>query len=289
MMRGIPFIAVFALFLTSVFPARDAKDQHNESRIESQKSEKKKPPDWLSRVTGQPPGSFPPYRPVHLSYTAGWAGITAGKIEASFTREGPQGDSFHLRFTGETIGFARKLFRLDSTYESVVDATTLRPTKTRISETYSDEQRETVQSFAPDQVIRIRKSDPPQKSDGKPRKAKLPNVYDMHSALLYIRSQTLNPGDKFAFIVYATDSPYLASATVVGPATVTVAAGTFQAIKIDLTLESIDKKLKLKPFRKTRKTSAWISNDADRILLKITSEVFFGSTFVELQKVDFFD
>ncbi|HEY5895388.1 MAG TPA: DUF3108 domain-containing protein [Chthoniobacterales bacterium] len=285
-MRGIFFIS--SCFLsTLLFSIADARDKDHKNRVDREKAVEQTPPAWLSRVTGQPPGNFPPYRPVHLSYAAGWSGITAGKVEASFTREGQNGNFSHLKFTGETIGLARKLFHLDSTYESVVDITSLRPTTAKVSEVYSDERRDTLQSFEPDQVTRVRKSSPPQKSDGKPRKVRLPNVYDMQSALLYIRSQPLNPGDKFVFLVYATDSPYLASATVAGPEAVTLAAGTFKSIKFDLTLESIDKKLKLKPYKKTRKTTVWLSDDADRIFLKVSSEAFFGSTFVELQKAEF--
>lgn len=287
MMRSIPFLVILVFSATFALPATNAKNKDQQTRQDGEKSESKTPPAWLSRVTGQPPGNFPPYRAVHLTYNAGWAGITAGKIEANFAPEGPNGDELHLKFTGATVGLARKLFRLDSTFDSVVEAKTLRPTITKLSETYSDERRETVQSFAPDQVTRVRRSNPPQKSDGKPRNIRLPNVYDMHSALLYIRSQPLNPGDKFVFIVYATDSPYLASATVVGPDALAIPAGNFKAIKLDLRLESIDKKLKLKPYRKTKKTTVWISDDADRVFLKVSSEAFFGSTFVELQKAEF--
>ncbi|MFL6589525.1 MAG: DUF3108 domain-containing protein, partial [Chthoniobacterales bacterium] len=62
--------------------------------------------------------------------------------------------------------------------------------------------------------------------------------------------------------------------------------GKFNAIKFDLQLNRI-KDGELQPHRKFRRATAWLSDDADRLVLRIEAQVFVGSVFAELQSVDF--
>src|SRR5204863_464618 len=82
----------------------------------------------------------------------------------------------------------------------------------------------------------------------------------------------------------ATD-PYLATVTVLGRERVTIPAGTYNAIKFDLQLNRI-KDGQLQPHRKFRRANVWLSDDPDRLLLKIEAQVFIGSVFCELHSVD---
>jgi hypothetical protein len=43
----------------------------------------------------------------------------------------------------------------------------------------------------------------------------------------------------------------------------------------------------LAPYPKFKRAYAWISDDADRLLLKVSGEIFVGSVWVELQSVKF--
>ena len=73
------------------------------------------------------------------------------------------------------------------------------------------------------------------------------------------------------------------------PGGVTVPAGTYKAIKLDVQLNKIDKKRELEPHKKFRRASVWVSDDPDRLLLRIEASVFIGTVFAELQSVHFAD
>ena len=49
----------------------------------------------------------------------------------------------------------------------------------------------------------------------------------------------------------------------------------------------MNKQRELEPHKKFRQASAWISDDADRLLLRIEARVFVGTVFVDLQSVQF--
>jgi hypothetical protein len=88
-------------------------------------------------------------------------------------------------------------------------------------------------------------------------------------------------------VVYPASSAYLATVTVTGREKISVRAGSYNAIKADLQLSKLGKKLELEPHRKFRRATIWISDDADRIILRIEAQVFVGTVFAELQSVHF--
>ena len=120
----------------------------------------------------------------------------------------------------------------------------------------------------------------------KTRRYDFPHLFDLQSALLYLRSQPLPERNVQRIVVYSATAPYLATVTVLGRERVTVPAGTYNAIKFDLQLNRI-KDGELQPHRKFRRANAWLSDDPDRLLLKIEAQVFVGSVVCELQAVDY--
>jgi hypothetical protein len=74
---------------------------------------------------------------------------------------------------------------------------------------------------------------------------------------------------------------------VTGHEKLTVPAGKYDAIKLDVQLSKIGPDRALLPYNKFRKATAWISNDADRILLRVEAQIFIGKVFTELQSVQF--
>src|SRR5207249_1923444 len=80
---------------------------------------------------------------------------------------------------------------------------------------------------------------------------------------------------------------YLAIVTVVGREKISVHAGSYSAIKLDLQLKRIGKHRELEPHRKFRRATIWVSDDAERLLLRIEAQVFVGTVFAELQSVRF--
>jgi hypothetical protein len=63
---------------------------------------------------------------------------------------------------------------------------------------------------------------------------------------------------------------------------VSVHAGTFTAIKLDLQLKRVGKNFELEPHRKFHRATIWISDDANRIPLRIEAQIFVGTVFAEL-------
>jgi hypothetical protein len=103
--------------------------------------------------------------------------------------------------------------------------------------------------------------------------------------MLYLRSQPLKDRSSYKIVVYPATSAYLATLTVIGREKIAVRAGSYNAIKLDLQLSRLGKSLELEPHRKFRKATIWISDDNDRMVLRIEAQIFVGTVFVELQSV----
>jgi Protein of unknown function (DUF3108) len=240
-------------------------------------------PEWVSTLTREPRGDFPEPRPVHASYAFGWSGITAGTADVHFLRG--DADTFVLEGHGRTTGLARILWKYDVNYRSTVDARTLRPVEMHQIETVRGKRIETQLIFSENGVSRTRvEGNPP-----KPSTCDFPleHLNDLHSVLLYLRSEPLHDHNSYRVAVYPANSAYVATLTVAGRERVRVRAGSYNAIKLDLQLQRIGKKNELEPHRKFRRASIWISDDPDRILLRIEAQIFIGSVTAELQSVHF--
>lgn len=241
---------------------------------------------WESSVTAGPPGPFPSPRSLTANYQFGWAGFTAATAEARFIKSS---DRFHLDGTAHTIGLARALWKMDATHHAVADAKQLRPISMSQVENMRSKKINTKLAFTPTGVTRIRTDSKTGKTPPKPKHTDLPNLFDLHSSLLYIRSQALRQGDVQRIVVYPAASPYLATLTVAGREKLSIRAGTFNAIKLDLKLKKVGKKGELEPHRKFRRAAIWISDDSDRMLLRIEAQIFVGTIFAELRSVRFQD
>jgi Protein of unknown function (DUF3108) len=240
-------------------------------------------PDWLSTLTSNAPGDFPELRPLHATYAFGWSGITAATADVYF-HHGDRATCM-LEGRGHTVGLARVLWRYDLNYESVADARTLRPMETHQSETVRGKRIETHLQFSERGVNRTRiEGNPPKPSS---KDFALENLNDLQSVLLYIRSQPLRDRSSYRLAVYPADSAYVATVTVTGRDHLKVHTGSYNAIKLDLKLQKIGKNNQLEPHRKFRRATIWISDDSDRILLRVEGQIFVGTVTAELQSVRF--
>ena len=102
-----------------------------------------------------------------------------------------------------------------------------------------------------------------------------------------MRSQPLRDRSVYCIVVYPATSAYLATVTVLGHEKISVRAGTYNAIKVDLQLHKVGKNTELEPHRKFRRATAWVSDDTDRLPLRIEAQIFIGTVFAELQSVEF--
>jgi hypothetical protein len=239
-------------------------------------------PSWESTLTKDPPGNFPELQPVRATYHFGWSGFTAGVGDMHFTKTGDK--RFQLEASGRTIGLVRAWWKLDASYRGLANAETLRPIESKQTEIYRRKKLVTDLTFTDSGVTRTR-------TEGTGAKASkpfnFPGLFDLHSALLYLRSQPLNDHSVYRIVVYPATSSYLTTISVLGRERVTVRAGTYDAIKVDLQLKRLGKNLELEPHRKFRRATVWISDDANRIPLRIEAQIFVGTVFTELQAMRF--
>jgi hypothetical protein len=239
-------------------------------------------PDWESTLTKDPPGNFPEPRPARTTYHFGWSGFTAGVGDIHFTKTDDK--RFQLEAAGRTIGLVRAWWKLDATYRGLVNAETLCPIESKQTEIYRRKKLVTDLSFTESGVMRGR-------TEGSGSKAtkpfNFPGLFDLHSAMLYLRSQPLSDHSVYRIVVYPATAAYLTTITVLGRERVSVRAGTFNAIKVDIQLKRLGKDLELEPHRKFRRATVWISDDANRIPLRIEAQIFVGTVFAELQAVRF--
>jgi hypothetical protein len=235
--------------------------------------------DWQSTLTKNPPGDFPALRPLRAKYTFGWSGLAAATGEMHFSKSAA--NHFQLDATGRTLGLPRLLWKLDATYFALAEADLLRPIEVKQNEAYRYKKIVTHLTFKGDSVKSERLDGGKQET----RDFSLPGVFDLQSAVLYLRSQSLKERSVYRIVVYPAKNPYLVTVTVLGREKIAVRAGSFNAIKFDVKLQSVGKGLQLEPFRKFRRANLWASDDADRLLLRVEAQIFVGTIFAELQSV----
>lgn len=239
---------------------------------------------WEATVTAASPPSFPGPRPLHAKYGFGWSGFPGANADVRLTK--PSRDRFQLDGTIHTIGLVRTLWKFDATQTASADAATLHPLEMKQTENVRNKKTVTHLSFDSGGVT-SRETETPGKGGPKIRRFDSPHVFDLYSALLYLRSQPLQDRSIQRIVVYPATSAYLATVTVLGRERLTGPSGTYNAIKLDLQLSKIGKNRELERHRKFRRGTVWLSDDPDRLLLKIQAQVFVGTVFAELQSVEF--
>jgi hypothetical protein len=241
--------------------------------------------DWQATLSKEPAGTFPELRPLRASYRFGWSGVTAATGDIHFTK--PSNDQFQLEGKGRTSGFVRALWKLDVTQRAVANSQTLAPIETEQSESYRSKKIVTHLTFTNSGVTRTRTEGEGAAAKKTTRDFSFPNLFDLHSAALYLRSQPLKKGSVYRLAVYPATNAYLATVTVTGREKISVRAGTYNAIKLDLRLKRVGKHLELEPHKKFRGATVWVSDDAERLILRIDAQVFVGTVFAELQSMRF--
>jgi hypothetical protein len=241
--------------------------------------------DWQAALSKEPVGSFPELRPLHASYRFGWSGLTAATGEIHFTT--PSHDRFQLEGNGRTIGFVRALWKLDVSQRAIANSQTLAPIETQQTENYRSKKLVTHLAFTNSGVTRTRTEGEGAATKTTTRDFSLPNLFDLLSAALYLRSQPLKQGSVYRLAVYPATNAYLAIVKVTGREKISVHAGTYNAIKLDLQLKRIGKHLELEPHKKFRRATIWVSDDTERLILRIEAQIFVGTVFAELQSMHF--
>lgn len=238
---------------------------------------------WQEELTPGP-GPFPALRPFRAHYKFGWALVSAA--EANFDYSTDKNGPARLEMSARSTGPVRVTWRMDATHTATMDPVTLRPISVRQTEVYRSGKLSTKLDFTQTGVSRLRESEPP---DGPPPKTKtfdFPNLLDLHSSLHFIRSQRMKPGDVYKMAVYPATSPYLAQVNVAGRQQLKVDGRFRPTLRLDLKLWQIEKDLALSPHQKFKRASVWISDDENRLPLRIETEIFVGKVWAELDRLE---
>jgi hypothetical protein len=276
------FLKVLLVTALAVFAWGPDKTHAEENGPRAQKNVDPQTTAWEQSVTtGKGPGKFAELPSLRLTYKFGWSTITAAKANIDFESNK---DSYTVIARGATTGLPRTLFPLDVVHYEKCSKRTLQPISLNQDEKYRTERVQTKANFQ-SKGVTTERSTIPAKEPTKTKDFNFSPVFDLESALFWIRSQPLNNGEKEVMVVFPTNSPYLATITVLGREKIRVAGQERNAIKLDLQLKSIDKHLHLRPHKKFRNARGWISDDNLRIPLRLDANIFIGSVFTELQSV----
>lgn len=235
-------------------------------------------PAWKKELTSPTPGSFPRLAPTTLELTLSWKGmIDSGKILMEFSPPGNKKPGVYVvKSTSRSLGAAATLFPYHSDFWSEVHLSSYRPHYFRSVEADSKESVTTDIHHFPDRVesaesTRLLKTGAIHKTD---RTFTFTPVFDMFSAMLFVRSQKLDPGDRIVQVIHPFDTPYLLRVMVLGRE---VHNGR-NTIKLSVGMQKIDRKtLELKPYKKLKSDAEmWLSDDADRIPVEFRAAVFIG-------------
>ena len=239
--------------------------------------------DWRAQIHTRV-GKHPLPRPLTADYDFGWSGLKAADATARFTRS--RGYAL-LELTARTAGVARALWRMDTRGLSTVNAKSLRPVKLTQTETYARKSIDTTVDFTPKGPRRVRVITPPDPVPPKPKTFKVTPAHDLHSAFLFVRSQRLAKGETIRICVFPGSSPYLAEITPGERETIKAAGKQWRAIPCEIKLREIEKDYGLAPHPKFKRAKVWLSDDADRLLLRIEADVYVGSIVAEMRQVKF--
>lgn len=245
------------------------------------------PPPWLAELSSQPVGPFPMIPPFQATFRFGWSGIEAASAEARLTIKGGIAT---VRVKGKTTGMARGLWRLDATQESSFRVEGLKPIGFRQVEEYHNRRLTTESVFKPEGLWRLRQRTP----NGGPSKWKhiaIEPIRDIVSAMFFLRSQALAPGDKNAVIAFPGDSPFLFQSVVGKREMINLGGKPRKAIRLDFQIQRIELKKneppRLQHHSKFRKGTVWISDDHHRFPLRAEVNIFIGSVFAEMETLTF--
>jgi hypothetical protein len=240
--------------------------------------------DWQQSLSPVSAGHFPAIRPHTATYRFGWTKFDAAEAIVIFSeRKG----TVQLDVEGRTSGFVRTLWRLDVHHHAAANATSLQPLEMQQRETYRDKTINTELAFSRQTVTKLRETKPDDKVTPARKRFTYPNLLDLHTAYLFVRSQPLEIGEMYRFVSYPATAPYLASVRVVGREKLRVPAGTCNAIKLEIKLQKINRQFALEAHTKFKRGYVWISDDPDRIVLKVAADIFVGSVWAELWQIKF--
>ncbi|MBC7980109.1 MAG: DUF3108 domain-containing protein [Armatimonadetes bacterium] len=235
-------------------------------------------PAWEGELSSLKVGPHPAISASSLDFQLSWKGmLNAGKLNLEFAPPtSKKTGSFVIKSTASSQGPASALFPYKHNYWSEIHPATLRSRYFHSSENDSREITVTRNRYS---LAKVTSQEITTDSKTKLTAAQLRSfshgrAQDIFSAILYIRSQKLNPGDEHTLLLFPFKSPYLLKVR-------TEAKEKHfgrDSIRLSFSMRKIDRDtLDLVPYKKLKKpVTLWLSDDADRIPLELRASVYIG-------------
>lgn len=208
---------------------------------------------------------------LKVYYNLGKIYVGAGEATLSVTNEKLDGkDIYHITAEGKTYRSYDWIFKVRDTYESFIDTATLQPYK--FLRNVNEGGYKILNNVVFDHEANTATS----------AKAKLTTprcIQDVISALYYARNIDFNkykPNDKITFSMYLDDKIYEIYIRYMGKEEVDTRFGKFRAIKFKPLL------LKGTAFTGGEQMTVWVSDDENKIPLRIDSPISVGSIKVDM-------
>jgi hypothetical protein len=243
--------------------------------------------DWKDSLTPDVPGPYSRVRPFEAEFRVGWTNIEAARAHVRLTNDGM--GRVHFTGTCATNGLARTLWQLDGSLESTSALKGFQTISSTQNEAYANYSILTQIVSRPDGIWCLHENFPPRGNPARWKRIKISPLRDLFSGVLFLRSQNLAPGARVSTIIFPGDCPFLVEIKSIGTGKITVAGAVRDAIKLGIRIQRINLKkgIHLEHYGKFQSGSIWISNDVDRIPLRVEINIFVGYVFAELQSIVF--
>jgi hypothetical protein len=235
-------------------------------------------PAWKAELSPVKPGSHPPIGSSTLDFVLSWKGmVKAGILNLEFApRDTQKPGSLVIKSSAASQGAAAILFPYKHRHWSEINPSTLGSKYFHSTEEDSEEMIITRNRFT-SSGVKSQEATTDLKSKAVSTESFVfpyANARDMFSAILYIRSQKLAPGEEHTLLLLPFKTPYLLKVRVEAKEK---HLGR-DALRLSFALRRIDRKtLELGTYKKLKKpVTVWLSDDADRIPIELRASVYIG-------------
>jgi len=243
-------------------------------------------PEWRKELNSPHPGNHPPLPPTALEYRLSWRGtINAGTLRMEIAPRGVRKPGrLVIKSTARSTGAAAKLYPYSHHFWAEVDPRTFKPVFFQGEESDRREKTTSRVRYFTDRVESHETA--VQNRGGKTTTKDLvfrhPDVHNIFSAMLHIRSLDLSKGRKHTIICQPFDNPYLITVESHGSEN----HDGKRAIRCTVSMRKIDRDtLELREYKKLRRPATlWLSDDADRVIVELRAAVFIGDVRAVLVK-----
>jgi len=237
-------------------------------------------------VNSPTPEKVPVYQPKHYPfdggeravYKASWNGVPVATAVVSTTSQMIGGKKFYtVRVEAKTSAILDLFWKMRDTITSTIEAKALAPTRFTFSQRENQKVIDTEAKFDGNakkwSVHRDERSQVKKYEFDQP-----PNTIDPITAVYLARSQDFKVGDHLYFNIFGGKYRYLLDLEVERRETIQIGTGRIEAFKI---VPRIKNHMKEGYAERMNEASVWISADARRIPVMLSSKIFVGNIYME--------